>query len=444
MVFIIPKKQPEPEKPKLVFTPDQQDAFDAVCSGKNVCITGPAGTGKSTLLNALREAFKGGLDVTASTGIAALNVSGITIHSWAGLGLGEDPINYIVGQILQRRRVVNRIRQCRRLAIDEISMLSAPLLTKLSEVLSAVRDDPRPFGGIQMLFIGDFLQLPPVSRGAFVGFAFASPEWARAEVEVHELTTIVRQKDAVFAGVLNKIRVGTIDAEVAEFFEGRMAAVDTDASVRPVELEGRNIDVDFLNRKELDKLSADLCRAVAKDWGDTPTYLERLKKDCIAPEVLDLKVGAQVMCLKNINPDCGVVNGSVGVLLDFEGVDEEGNSGLPRVRFKNYTQAIPVSSWELKDGQTVVARREQFPLRLAWAITIHKSQGMTLDKLKANLSDFDAGMTYVALSRARTAEGIFLTNVDAGRIRAHPDAVAFYKNNKRIKKLNTPAAQKFF
>jgi len=232
------------DKAPIVFTPDQQEAYDAVCSGKNVCITGPAGTGKSVLLNCLREAFKGGLDVTASTGIAALNVSGITIHSWAGLGLGEDPINYIVSQILQRRKVLYRIRNCRRLAIDEVSMLSAPLLTKLSEVLSA--------------------------------------EWARAEIEVHELTTIVRQKDANFAALLNKIRVGTVDHEVAALLQSRLEAVDNDLTIKPVVLEGRNEDVDRLNQKELAKIDAEVCRSVAQDTGE-PSFVERLKKDCIAP-----------------------------------------------------------------------------------------------------------------------------------------------------------------
>lgn len=416
---------------KINFTPDQRVAFDAVCSGKNVCITGPAGTGKSTLLKATCEMFKGGIDVTASTGIAALNVSGITIHSWSGLGLGEDPTNYIVGQILTRWKTKTRIRQCRRLAIDEISMLSGPVLTKLSEVLSLVRDDPRPFGGIQMIFIGDFLQLPPVSCGAFVGFAFSSPEWVRAEVEVHELTTIVRQKDPEFAALLNKIRVGTVDHEVASFLEARLAAVDTDPSTRAVFLEGKNEAADWHNKKALDSIPSEACRAVAKDWGEG-AFLDRLKRDCIAPEVLDLKVGAQVMCLKNLLPDMGVVNGSVGVLLSFDGVDQDGNEGLPLVQFKGYKHAVAPATWQLKDGLSVVAQREQFPLRLAWAITIHKSQGMTLDKIQINLEDiFEAGQPYTGLSRARTPEGVFITAVDAGKIRAHPDAVAFYKNNKK-------------
>jgi ATP-dependent DNA helicase PIF1 len=418
--------------PNIKLTPDQTDAFTAATSGRNICLTGPAGTGKSFLLDQLRDHFKGGLDVTASTGIAALNVGGATIHSWAGLGLGEDPVPYIVSQIVQRRKVCQRLRDCRRLAIDEVSMLSDRLLGTLSEVLSAVRDDPRPFGGIQMLFIGDFLQLPPVSRrGDEVGFAFNSPLWKSAGVEVHELTTIVRQKEESFASVLNKVRKGIVDDEVRDTLLSRVKVKDPDPTIKPVRLQSTNEAADRINQHELYALPGEACRSHADDWGDG-SALDRLKRDCIAPEVLDLKIGAQVMLLKNLDLELGLVNGSLGVLESFDG-KLDGESNLPVVAFKNGSFPIATAAWEIKVGREVVARRIQFPLRMAWAITIHKSQGMTLDKLEADLSGGFAppGMFYVAMSRARTLEGLFLTGLDVSKIRAHPDALEFYEKNRR-------------
>lgn len=416
----------------ILLTPDQSQAFDAAVKGRNVCLTGPAGTGKSFLLDQLRDQFKGGLDVTASTGIAALNVSGVTIHSWAGLGLGEDPVPYLISQILQRRKVVHRIRDCRRLAIDEISMVSDKLLATLHGVLSGIRDNRSPFGGIQMLFIGDFLQLPPVSRrGDPVGFAFACEEWEQAEVGVHELSTVVRQKEASFAKVLNKVRRGLVDDEVREVLLSRVGAQDPDPSVKPVRLQSTNEAADRINAAELHRLPDDLLCSAAQDSGD-PRHVERLRRDCIAPEHLELKIGAQVMLLKNLDPGLGLVNGSLGVLESFDGV-LDGEKNLPVVRFKNGSFPIGTAVWELKAGREVLARREQFPLRLAWAITIHKSQGMTLDKLEANLSGAFAppGMHYVAMSRARTLDGLFFSGLDVSKIRAHPDALAFYEKTRR-------------
>lgn len=411
-----------PPAPAPTFTPDQAAAYAAIKTGNNVCLTGSAGTGKSYLLSKIFADYGGwGLAVTATTGIAALNVSGCTIHSWAGLGVGDRSAKQIAATIIgQGGRVRDRIRNCKRLAIDEISMMPPMLLSKLDEVLRLVRKNQAPFGGIQMLFIGDFLQLPPVSRGDFDGFAFNSAAWISTGIQVHELRTVVRQSDAGFARVLNKIRVGEIDEEVEDTLERRVCAKDYDLSVKPVKLYGSNAAVDSLNSAELAKVSGASKFYDAIDTG-IPTFVEQLRKNCIAPQRLELKVGAQVMLLKNLSTETGLVNGAMGKVTRFEG-------DWPVVAFNNGEKwhAEP-ASWEIKDGEEILAARKQIPLRLAWAITIHKSQGMTLDKMEADLvSVFEHGQAYVAVSRAKSLPGLFLTGLDLSKITAHPSALSFY------------------
>lgn len=420
------------ESKPITLHPEQQAFADGLREGGNKMLTGPAGTGKSTLLDWLKQNHNRRISVTASTGIAALNVGGTTLHSWAGLGLGDDEPKKIAHRIAERKGAAwNNIMSAQTLAIDETSMVSAKLLTTLEEVCRRVRRNGKPFGGIQTLMIGDFLQLPPVVRGddeQHGRFAFNSPVWHKAGVETTVLKTIHRQKDRQFAQMLNECRVGRLSQETIDALEARLCAVDPNPEIKPVRLHSTNASVDAINLAELDKLPGmeRVYRATDINYSQYPEPLESLKKNCIAPEVLALKPGAQVMLLKNLDPENGLVNGALGIVRDFGNTD----SKYPVVEFANgYVIECDPEKWEWKNENKILASRSQVPLRLAWAITIHKCQGMTLDKVEADLQNvFEYGQAYVALSRAKTLEGLFLTGLDTRKIEADPEALAFYES----------------
>lgn len=390
--------------------------------GGNVLVTGSAGTGKSTLLAAIRERFDKNLPVAASTGIAAVNVGGMTLHSWAGLGLAEKAADVLARAILDRGgKVVRRIKQAKRLAIDEISMIHGDLLDKLDAVFRIVRDKPsEAFGGIQLILFGDFLQLPPVCRIGAQKFAFQANSWGAGRIKTFHLTKVFRQADQAFVDALNSIRLGEITSDVRAMLESRWRVSDPDPSIEAIVMHTHNTDVDRENADRLARLHGTERRFDAKDDGEGAP-LATLQKNCLAPERLKLKKGAQVMLLWNLEPLEGLANGTLGVVEDFDG-------DKPRVRFANgRTETLDRKEWTIKNGNEVLASRKQFPLRLAWSITVHKSQGMTLDKVKVYLDRaFDAGQSYVAMSRVRSLAGLFIESSKVGAIHAHPDALAFY------------------
>lgn len=420
--------------PPFVPTPDQALAREAILAGQSILLTGAAGTGKSTLLNQVKNDRR--MSVTASTGIAALNVGGGTLHSWAGLGLGESSAKSIVKRLTANRpKAHDNIINCSTLVIDEISMINARLLTLLDKVLRGVRRNDAPFGGIQMLFVGDFLQLPPVVKGDdneaenLLRFAFHSPSWLAAGIKTHLLTTVVRQADPVFAGMLNEIREGIVTEKTIEILNARISAPDADPEIKPVILSSLNKRVDAYNDAKLAKIEGEPKLFEAADTG-YPEQIEKLKQNCIAPTILALKPGAQVMLLKNLDVEGGLVNGSLGILKKFDRFGDpivEFNYGTNEKRTKEIVVAR--ATWEIKNETMVLATRSQYPLRLAWAMTIHKSQGMTLNKVRVDLSDcFEHGQAYVALSRARTLGGLYLTGFNPAKVTADPVALNFYRN----------------
>jgi ATP-dependent DNA helicase PIF1 len=408
---------------------EQQLPFSAIESGDNVLITGSAGTGKSTILRALVNRFGRKLPIVASTGIAAVNVGGITLHSWASLGLGKAGAKTIANSIIsQRGKAFNNIVDNNRLALDEVSMISSSLFAKLDHIFRLVRatTDPEfeklPFGGMQMILFGDFLQLPPVIRdNPKDGFAFESSSWEFAKIKVFFLIKVWRQEDIEFSTALNHIRVGEYPPLVSKVLRSRYKQVDPNPEIEPVVVHTHNADVDRINHQRLAKIEGEPKIYTAHDEG-RPSVVKMLDKHCLAPTELHLKVGAQVMLLYNMEPENGLANGSIGVVSKIE--------SYPEVKFANgLTRILERHEWEIKEDGYPIATRRQIPLRLAWAITAHKSQGQTLDKIKVFLGEcFEYGQAYVAMSRVRTMEGLFIESGTKASIMAHPKAIEFYKN----------------
>ncbi len=389
---------------------------------RNVLVSGPAGSGKTTILNHLCSRYPGRVTVTASTGIAALNVRGCTLHSFAGLGRGLGSAEEIAEGILAKRgRVFKGIRATTILAIDEISMISGEIFAKLDRVFQIVRKSPAPFGGCQLLLFGDFLQLPPVSKAPdFASFAFESPSWEMADVQTRVLTKVYRQADQPFVDALGYLRVGHSEDPSYELIQSRNNIDVPDDGLRPIVIHTHNVDVERLNLDELDLIDEDECAIESLDSG-LPAVVEQLRKECLAPTTLRLKLGAQVMLLANLDVGEGLVNGSMGLVhsitKDFIGVDFGGGRLFPIMR----------SVWEIANRGEVLARREQFPLRLAYALTVHKTQGLSLDRIECHLGkEFEHGQAYVAVSRVRTLAGLFLRDTRRHAFHAHPKAVAFY------------------
>lgn len=417
-------------------TPDQHACLVDIMNSRNVLVTGAAGTGKSFFLKFLKTKLENQLRVVATTGVAAINVGGSTLHSWAGIGLGEGTAEELAGMILENPKASSRIQKTKILAIDEVSMLDADLFHRLDAAFQIVRKKSAPFGGIQMVFFGDFLQLPPVGpRQSETRFAFQSPAWEASRIAVHQLSTVVRQRDAIFVEALARVRVGTVDSFVRQVLSDRIGATDPSPHIEPVVLECRNVDVNAFNQRRLDALPGSEANIPAQDFGE-PRFASALDKSCLAPADLRLKIGAQVMLLKNLDVEGGLVNGTLGIVQSIGGSSvcvDFGDAGVHEVER---------SRWSFRDGDGhELATRDQIPLRLAYAITIHKSQGCTLSKAKVNLrSAFAYGQAYVALSRVRDLSGLYIEDIRWESIMASPDAISFYRTSQPPDTLN-PAAE---
>lgn len=409
---------------------DQERAFEAAAAGRNMLITGPGGTGKSHLLKLITEYFQDRripMGICGATGTAAVNVGGTTLHSWCGVGLGDGTARALAARVMMNGLASARIRKTQVLAIDEISMVPADLFTKINKVFQEVRnpfDDgtDEPFGGVQLILFGDFLQLPPVDGG----FTFDSPVWKEARIETHLLTHIFRQQDRDFACALSKIREGVIDNQVKDLLIPRTKAKDDAPEIRPVILTPRNQQALNINLREIAKLSGEEQSFKAVDKG-TEAGRKLLDKGTI-PAVLTIKPGTRVVCCVNLLPESGIMNGSAGVVTCIQpGVAVE-------VLFDNgYRHWVTPYTKDITLDGKVTASRYQIPLKPGFAISIHGSQGMTLDKVEAHLAEcFEDGQAYVALSRVRTLEGLFLKSIDRKTITAHPKALEFYRKTLQI------------
>lgn len=392
----------------------QAEALSILKSGRNVFLTGEPGAGKSYTVNAYVSYLRShGIDVavTASTGIAATHIGGMTIHSWSGIGIANSLSEHDLREMAGRDKLAKRIKATKVLIIDEISMLDGRMLTCVERVCRAVRGSMMPFGGIQVVFVGDFFQLPPVSRENDVLFAFDSHAWKDAAPTICYLHEQHRQEDAEFLSILAAIRTG----EVTDGHRETLASRQSSMREEMTKLFSHNTDVDRINATELKKLPSASSTFVAKHRGPKP-LIETLFRGCLSPERLELKVGAKVMFTKN-NPETQVVNGTTGVVTMFQR-----GSNFPIVQLKSgRVVAAEPMDWSIVADGAPLATISQIPLRLAWAMTVHKSQGMSLDAAYVDLSSaFAFGQGYVALSRVRTLSGLHLGGINEQALMVDP------------------------
>lgn len=396
---------------------DQATALAHLKSGRNLLLTGPAGSGKTWLLNQFIGMLKAEgkkVAITASTGIAATHLGGTTIHSWSGIGIAQYLSDFELDSLAQKEYLHKRFNSTDVLIIDEISMFDAPRLDAVDSVLRKIRNNDKPFGGIQIVLSGDFFQLPPITRDqAPVQFAFQSQVWERMDdLVVCYLDFVYRQTDDPLLGILQEIRTGELTDGSVELLQARLAE-KLPAELTPTKLYTHNVDVDLINAAELKKLPGQ-----SKVFHMTSTgkkdAVRLLKKYCMAPEDLALKVGAVVMCVKN-NSKEGYVNGTLGTVIGFE-------FGDVTIRTADDKEiSISPESWVMEQEGKTLGKITQFPLRLAWAITVHKSQGMTMDVVEVDLSkSFAPGMGYVALSRVRTLAGLYLRGMNQQALAVDP------------------------
>ena len=426
-------------------TEEQQICIEAVLRGESIFITGPGGTGKSYILDILYKKFKGlnkTMVITAMTGCAALLIGphAKTLHSWAGIGLGRESLSHIVSAIHKNRRKKNNWKKTDCLVIDEVSMMTPALLGLLDDVGKSVRKSyTKPFGGLQVVFVGDFYQLPPVCKtGEKLTFAFESPVWKGMVQKTYMLSKIHRQRDPTFHKVLDEARRGELSNESYQILLERKAAKWKCNIIRPTMLFTRNDDINAINQSYLDRLPGEAVAFQATtevplgtDPEDVGYQVQRLDKDAPYETTLRLKVGAQVMLLAQQyeewrdkkEPIEGLVNGSRGVVIDFT------PGGNPIVKFMNgKTLTIREHAWCSDETENAV-KRKQIPLRLAYALTIHKAQGASLDSVLIDVGSatFEYGQAYVALSRVRSLDALYIHDLERGAFRVHPAVAKFYE-----------------
>lgn len=401
----------------------QRQALQVMLSGASVFLTGAPGAGKTYVLNEfIRRAQRGGrrIAVTASTGIAATHIGGSTIHAWSGLGIRDELTPHDRRVIETNAALRKRYISADTLVIDEISMLHGKRLDMVNELCKLLRENAEPFGGLQIVLVGDLFQLPPVNRGdELVDFAHTSAAWRELDPEVCYIAEQHRQQGDRLLDVLQAMRRGELEEWHVESLRERLGKKPSEGVV-VTRLYSHNLDVDSINQRYLTGLTG-TPHIYTMEFHGPEHKTEQLRRSVLAPEVLALKEGAEVMFVAN-DFGAGFVNGSRGQVVGFE------EDGSPQVRLLHGGRIIIVEphSWALTEDDKKRAEVAQLPLRLAWAITIHKSQGMSLDAAEIDLSkSFTPGMGYVALSRVRSLDGVYLTGLNAMAMRLHPDIFAF-------------------
>jgi ATP-dependent DNA helicase PIF1 len=426
-------------------TDKQELALNYMKNGKNVFLTGPAGTGKSFLLKIFIDWYKlhnildeesydidneshKSIYTTSTTGLSALLINGITIHRFAGIGIGDKDVETYYTKLIKNKNIRKRWQNTRVLIIDEISMMDSDLFDKLEELARKIRRNEEPFGNIQLILCGDFFQLPPIGNDKF---CFESKNWKYID-KIFNFDEILRQNNNTLQQVLNKVRLGIVDDSVRELLDSCIGKnlIHNDNIIPTLLFSLKNKVVDY-NNKELKKIidfgkeyneyeSTYIFNKFAKD---EEIYKDLINKQYYIEDKITLSIDTQVMLTVNM-PDYNLANGSKGIVIGFDELK------YPIIKFTN-KKVIIIREYEyvLEEGKVIVKKR-QLPLILAWAITIHKAQGMTLDFIKTDIGNsiFEFGQAYVVLSRIKDIEGLSLINIDYSKIKAHPKILKYYKS----------------
>jgi ATP-dependent DNA helicase PIF1 len=414
---------------------DQFSAFEAAMSGLNMLVGGFAGSGKSFLVNVIKQEMeKQGkhVGITSTTGISALLLGGSTIHRWSGIRLGELDAHGLLDRVRKNSKAKKNWRLCDVLIIDEISMMPPNLFDKLEFIGRAIKGNNRTFGGIQLIVVGDFCQLSPVKTDAY---CFHATTWNECIVYVANLKQNMRQENQIFQQILNEIRMGIVSDLAKEVLQKRVGAKVGNEKIIPTQIFSLKVDVDGVNEKNLRALINEenkIVRYTAKDSFVSPYILNDETKsqhisfvntNCQGRQFLELAVGAQVMLTINLDPESGLVNGSRAVIVKFE-------EFRPVVEFLNGIRLIIAAHcWEIEINDDITVQRIQLPLILSYASTVHRCQGSTLDCAEIDLGEsiFCAGQFYTALSRIKSLDCLSIKNLDFGKVIVDPEVVEFYK-----------------
>lgn len=442
------------------FTNSQNDAYKAFLNGENIFVTGPGGCGKSYFIKKIYEISKENekdIKVTSLTGCSAilLNCKATTVHKWGCLGIGKGNELSIYRKIIQRKQTSN-FTDTDILVIDEISMLNQYLFEIIDYLCKKIRKCDLPFGGIQIVASGDFYQLPPVCKdnddSIHSNFCFQSELWNATFEPNNQFVFDVnfrQNEDNLYFKMLQEIRCGTPSFETIEnlvLCSKKKYKQSENGESKPTYIYPIKKMVDKINQQEFNNLKQ-ISNKEIKTYTSSLKYVENnisekfiSEKDVkneyehvirngMFEQKLELCVGCQVMCISNIDQDIGLVNGSQGIVIGFT---VEGNKELPIIKFDNIDHEITINehSWSFETNEKYSVC--QIPLILSWAITIHKSQGMSIDKAVIDIGNsiFQYGQTYVALSRVKSLEGLYLTKVNAQKIKAHPEVIKYYKKLK--------------
>lgn len=403
-------------------TNSQKEALEILEEGSsNAFVTGFAGTGKSFLISKFlqNKDQRAEYPVLGSTGVAALLLGGRTFHSFFGLGFAQHSMEQTIAAACANKNVGYRIRKAKAIIIDEISMISGYLLTAAEEIARHFLESSEPWGGLRVIVVGDFAQLPPVERSSKKPWAFLFPVWEASRFQPLVLKENTRVEDEAFMEILNKIRYGIVDEDVEKFLDEKKLASPRATTTRLFPLRDQVFDY---NIQKLEEMNGNLLSIPTQYSGKEP-YLTSIKKNSPVDEILHIKKGATVMIRMN-DPLLRYVNGTIGKVIDY---DDKKEILSIQVRRKVYEFEKMVFTW--MDGQGEIrAKAINFPIQLSWATTIHKSQGATLDSAWIDLTRFwEAGQAYVALSRVRNSDDLIIQNWTPKSIKTDEQVKKFYE-----------------